>query len=134
MENIIDKKLCTGCTACLSICPKKAISFKEDTDGFKYPVIDKDKCIDCGLCKKKCPVLNTKDNDSINDCYVGFNKDDNEKLKSSSGGHVLQLCQVSSILNLSIKSFPLSINSIKHLINFFFSHKSNFINGNLYTT
>ena len=85
MENIIDKKLCTGCTACLSICPKKAISFKEDSDGFKYPVIDKDKCIDCGLCKKKCPVLNTKDNDSINDCYVGFNKDDNEKLKSSSG-------------------------------------------------
>ena len=30
MENIIDKKICTGCTACLSICPKKAISFKED--------------------------------------------------------------------------------------------------------
>lgn len=85
MENIIDKKLCTGCTACLSICPKKAIFFKEDKDGFKYPVIDKDKCIDCGLCKKKCPVLNTKDNDSINDCYVGFNKDDNEKVKSSSG-------------------------------------------------
>ena len=85
MEKIIDKKLCTGCTACLSICPKKAISFKEDNDGFKYPVIDKDKCIDCGLCKKKCPVLNTKDNDSINDCYVGFNKDDSEKEKSSSG-------------------------------------------------
>ena len=85
MENIIDKKLCTGCTSCLSVCPKKAISFKEDSDGFKYPVIDKDKCIDCGLCKKKCPVLNTKDNESINDCYVGFNYDDNEKLKSSSG-------------------------------------------------
>lgn len=85
MENIIDKKSCTGCTSCLSVCPKKAISFKEDSDGFKFPVIDKDKCIDCGLCKKKCPVLNTKDNDSINDCYVGFNYDDNEKLKSSSG-------------------------------------------------
>lgn len=85
MDNIIDKKLCSGCTVCLSICPKKAISFKEDSDGFKYPVIDKDKCIDCGLCKKKCPVLNTKDNDSINDCYVGFNNDDSEKLKSSSG-------------------------------------------------
>lgn len=85
MEKIIEKILCTGCTACLSICPKKAISFIEDSDGFKYPVIDKDKCIDCGLCKKKCPVLNTKDNDSINDCYVGFNKDDSEKVKSSSG-------------------------------------------------
>ena len=85
MIELIQKNRCTGCTACLSICPKKAISFKEDSDGFKYPVIDKDKCIDCGLCKKKCPVLNTKDNDSINDCYVGFNNDDSEKLKSSSG-------------------------------------------------
>lgn len=85
MESILEKKLCTGCTVCLNICPKKAISFKEDNDGFKYPVIDKDKCIDCGLCNKKCPVLNTKHNDFINDCYVGFNKDDNEKLKSSSG-------------------------------------------------
>ena len=85
MESIIDKKLCTGCTTCASICPKKAITLVEDNNGFKYPVIDKDKCIDCGLCKKRCPVLNTKENNSINECYIGYNKDDKEKEKASSG-------------------------------------------------
>ena len=85
MEQIIDKKLCTGCTACMNICPKEAISFKEEKDGFKYPVIDQDKCIDCGLCKRTCPVLNTKENKSINKCFVGYNKDSNERLNASSG-------------------------------------------------
>lgn len=85
MEEIIDKKLCTGCTACMNVCPKEAISFKEEKDGFKYPVIDQDKCIDCGLCKRTCPVLNTKENKSINKCFVGYNKDSNERLNASSG-------------------------------------------------
>ena len=85
MEEIVDKKLCTGCTACMNNCPKGAISFKEGKDGFKYPVIDQDKCIDCGLCKRTCPVLNTKENESINKCYVGYNKDSNERLNASSG-------------------------------------------------
>ena len=85
MEEIVEKKLCTGCTACMNICPKGAISFKEGKDGFKYPVIDQDKCIDCGLCKKACPVLNTKENNSLNKCYVGYNKDSNERLNASSG-------------------------------------------------
>lgn len=60
MQEIINKNKCTSCTACATICPKKAITIKEDKDGFTYPVIDQEKCIDCGLCKKTCPVLNTK--------------------------------------------------------------------------
>ena len=85
MEKIISKNLCTGCTACMNNCPKGAISFVEDKDGFKYPVIDQDKCIDCGLCKRTCPVLNTKKNNSINKCYAAYNKDLNERLNASSG-------------------------------------------------
>lgn len=85
MEEIVSKNLCTGCTACMNICPKGAISFEIENDGFKYPVIDQDKCIDCGLCKRTCPVLNTKENESINKCYVGYNKDSNERLNASSG-------------------------------------------------
>lgn len=86
MEKIIDKKLCTGCTACMNICPKGAISFKEEKDGFKYPVIDQDKCINCGLCKKTCPVLNNTNNESLNKCYVAYNKDEDTRMTSSSGG------------------------------------------------
>lgn len=51
------KEKCCGCTACLSICPKQAISMKKDKEGFFYAVIDSQKCIDCGLCKKVCPCI-----------------------------------------------------------------------------
>ena len=85
MEEIVSKHLCTGCTSCMNICPKHAIHMKESNDGFKYSVIDQSKCIDCGLCKKSCPVLHTKANESLNKCYVGYNRDVKERLSSSSG-------------------------------------------------
>ena len=85
MKEILSKENCTGCTACMNTCPKQAINFVEGQDGFKYPVIDQEKCIDCGLCKKTCPVLNSKENKSINECYVAYNKDENERLNASSG-------------------------------------------------
>ena len=31
---------CCGCSACLSICNHNAIVFKEDVEGFKYPMIE----------------------------------------------------------------------------------------------
>lgn len=86
MEQVLEKNKCTGCTACMNICPKKAITMQEDKDGFKYPVIDKEKCINCGLCVKTCPVINTTENKSINKSYVGYNKNEEIRLKSSSGG------------------------------------------------
>lgn len=86
MDKIVENNKCTGCTACMSVCPKNAINMITSEDGFKYPVIDQDKCIDCGLCKKICPVLNTKDNKSLNDCFVGYSNNSDEMMKSSSGG------------------------------------------------
>lgn len=86
MEKVLDKNKCTGCTACASICPKQAITMATGEDGFKYPVINQEKCIDCGLCKKTCPVLNTKENKSINKCYVAYSKDKKYSNNSSSGG------------------------------------------------
>ena len=56
MEKITENKKCYGCTACYSICPKKAIEMVEDEKGFKHPVINNKKCINCGLCKKNCPA------------------------------------------------------------------------------
>ena len=37
MINIKNKTNCCGCTACMNICPKKAISMIEDKEGFLYP-------------------------------------------------------------------------------------------------
>lgn len=52
--NIEEKIKCCGCTACSTVCPKKAITMTPDVMGFLYPVIDDSVCIDCGLCLKTC--------------------------------------------------------------------------------
>ena len=44
----------------MSICNHNAIVFKEDVEGFKYPMIEEGKCINCGLCEMACPILYRK--------------------------------------------------------------------------
>ena len=50
------KSECCGCTACYAICPKSAITMKEDEEGFEYPVVDSDLCIRCYMCMSVCPI------------------------------------------------------------------------------
>ncbi len=46
----IDPELCTGCRACIKVCPVEAISGEK-----KEPhVIDEPKCISCGACLERC--------------------------------------------------------------------------------
>ena len=54
------KEDCCGCTACYAICPKSAISMKEDEEGFEYPQIDEKICVRCGMCLKVCPIKEAK--------------------------------------------------------------------------
>ncbi len=49
------KDMCSGCTACMNICPVDAITMIADSEGFEYPHIDETKCTECGLCQKICP-------------------------------------------------------------------------------
>ena len=87
MEEVLEKKQCTGCMACKNICPKKAITVEIGKDGFEYTKIDKQYCINCGLCKKVCPVINKlQENRNEIQVYCCKNKDKNIRLQSSSGG------------------------------------------------
>lgn len=90
MQKICNKSKCNGCTACLNICPKFAISMKEDELGFKYPIIDDKKCIKCDLCKKICPVNTSNFCESFNKTYACYNKDE-KVLKSSTSGGIFSL-------------------------------------------
>lgn len=54
------KEDCCGCTACYAICPKGAISMKEDEEGFEYPQIDESICVRCGMCLMVCPIKEAK--------------------------------------------------------------------------
>lgn len=87
MIEIKTKKDCCGCYACYNICPKECITMESDSEGFWYPKIDKNKCIDCNLCEKVCPIINpVKRVDSKKIVYAGMNKDEQIRIKSSSGG------------------------------------------------
>lgn len=94
MINIIEKKKCSGCHACYSICPKKAIIMKNDEKGFEYPTVDKNKCIKCGLCVKTCPILNqVAQQEKEIKAYACYNKNEEERLNSSSGGIFILLAK-----------------------------------------
>lgn len=87
MIEISDKKLCSGCTACASICPVNCISMEKDEEGFLYPAVDKSRCIKCGLCEKICPILNKQvDTKQKPRAYALVHKDLDIRMKSSSGG------------------------------------------------
>ena len=47
----IDKKECTGCEACVDVCPVQAIYMEDDK-----AVVNEDLCVDCSACVCACPV------------------------------------------------------------------------------
>ncbi|MCM1538732.1 MAG: SDR family NAD(P)-dependent oxidoreductase [bacterium] len=86
VKKVLDKKMCTGCSACNLVCPAKAITMQENREGFLNPVIDNSKCVYCGLCVKKCVSENTSyKNNSQPKCYA-VQADDEIRKMSSSGG------------------------------------------------
>ena len=82
----VDRKICTGCAACVNLCPKGAIVMCENGEGFLYPKIDEERCIHCGICYQRCPAIYPKyENNAAPDCYAVQGKDKLRK-ESSSGG------------------------------------------------
>lgn len=86
MREICEYDKCTGCHACMSVCPKQCIHMEENKEGFLYPVIDESKCVDCGLCKKTCMVSKKSESTFSKKAYAMMNLDEEERKKSSSGG------------------------------------------------
>lgn len=77
---------CTGCYACVSACPKSAITMVRNSEGFEYPRIDKEKCIECGLCREMCPSEKKREAAKIISAKAVVNKDSEIIKNSSSGG------------------------------------------------
>ena len=50
MAVTVDKSKCTGCGACIDVCPVNAIKIEDGK------AIISDECIDCGACISQCPV------------------------------------------------------------------------------
>ena len=96
MKYFCNDERCTGCMACLNVCPVEAIKVEKKNDGFEYPIRLKDKCIDCGKCYKVCQVIDDISNRECNEYkqrfYATKNEDSIRRI-SSSGGAFTALCQ-----------------------------------------
>ena len=86
MKNLPSREQCCGCTACAAICPKGAIKMIPDNEGFAQPVVDESVCVNCLACERVCPVLNQGAQRQPLACYVAKSLNDDERMKSSSGG------------------------------------------------
>lgn len=87
MIDIKKKENCTGCFACVNICPKSCITMNSDKEGFWYPCVDNSACIKCGKCSSVCPVKkNTDGIYKVQNTFAAINNDLQERDKSSSGG------------------------------------------------
>ena len=92
MIKLCDKDNCTGCAACMNICPYKAIKTYRDEKGFWYPDIDQSKCRSCKLCVKVCPILNkSKRYIGMQSVYACWSKTPETRYNSSSGGLFYEL-------------------------------------------
>jgi len=100
MVNIIDKNVCTGCKACGDICPKNAISYRVDDEGFWYPDIDEVKCIHCNCCIQTCPIFKefefAKSQPKV---YAAWSENLDVRLNSTSGGVYFELANQALLRN-----------------------------------
>lgn len=91
MIDSLESYKCTGCKACGNVCPKSAIFFEDDNEGFWYPKILTDRCMNCGLCENVCPAINKNSVKGLMRSLEPktlevINLDDEVRLGSTSGG------------------------------------------------
>lgn len=87
LPNLASPSECLGCMLCADVCPKKAITIKEDNNGYWLPYVDSSICVGCHACERKCqkvrkPVL-------VNKCeqpLKGWCIEDDIRRQSASGG------------------------------------------------
>lgn len=84
---LFDENTCTGCMACINVCPVEAISINTDNYGFYIPQVNDKKCVNCGACDKVCPVRNhIVGNKTPKVVYAAISKNPAIRISSSSGG------------------------------------------------
>lgn len=98
MISIYRKQDCCGCNACGDVCPKGAITFATDHEGFLYPAVNQEKCIHCGLCDEVCPQIHA---DRLKasvagrtpKCFAAVTKSLPDRFDSTSGGMYTTLAE-----------------------------------------
>lgn len=93
MKTVCDENLCTGCMACVEICPKNAIHI-DDTLIAYNAIIDVKKCISCYACTRICQ--NKTNQVTVREpisWYQGWSTNEVNRKNSSSGGAAIELAR-----------------------------------------
>ena len=85
MNTVCQPDQCTGCMACIEVCPKDAIAIKDSLNAYNAE-IDSVKCIGCNLCHKICQ--NNREVEFVKSIqwYQGWAEDEEVRAGGSSGG------------------------------------------------
>ena len=83
---------CCGCGACVTVCPRQAISMEPDDTGCLFPVIDESRCVDCGTCVRACAYGKEAGNTPLA-AYAAVWSNDQLVRDSASGGVFAALAQ-----------------------------------------
>ena len=86
MKQVCDINKCTGCSACMQICPKKCIKMLPDKQGHIISVIDEKQCINCERCVKTCPANYPPAFNYPKQCYAAWAKNEDVRMSCASGG------------------------------------------------
>ena len=110
--------ICSGCSACASICPTGSISMKEDREGFLQPHIDTKTCIGCHRCEKTCPIITPLEipTNIETKFYAAQLKKKEDLLEVSSGGAFWGLAQ--SILEkggIAYGAAQVGVDGVRHI-------------------
>lgn len=83
---ICSRDVCTGCGACVNICPKQCISWIKDELDTIYPAIDEKVCIHCDACRRVCPNNNALEYKTPIRTFASWSLDSENRRTSASGG------------------------------------------------
>lgn len=85
MNTVCESGKCTGCMECIDICTQNAIQVVDSWTAYDA-IIDSEKCIKCNACYKACQNNNKVILNKSIYWKQGWARDDDVRMKSSSGG------------------------------------------------